>query len=121
MAQAPPESTDGAAPPPKFPPAFCCGVGGVVDFFCDLYRATGKQEFADFAHRAGDYLIQTAIPDGNGVKWARGTTERGSGNTEHGVDLMLGAAGDGLALLRLATLDRKEDPIRHLPDRAVRD
>jgi len=33
---------------------------------------------------------------------------------------MLGASGEALALLRLATLDQKVDPVRHLPDRAVR-
>jgi hypothetical protein len=33
---------------------------------------------------------------------------------------MLGAAGEGMALLRLATIDQEKDPVRHLPDRTVR-
>lgn len=119
MAQAPPESKDPAAPPPAIPSAFCCGVAGVLDFFCDLYRETGDPEYAAFARRAGAHLVRIAIPDGDGVKWAKGKTEFNSGETHHGVDLMLGAAGEGMALLRLATLDQKPDPIRHLPDRAM--
>src|SRR5262249_18810238 len=34
MTQAPPESNDPKAPPPAIPSAFCCGVSGVLDFFC---------------------------------------------------------------------------------------
>jgi lantibiotic modifying enzyme len=124
MAQAP-APAEGGAMAATFPPSFCCGVAGVLDFFCDLYRVTGKREFADFARRAGDYLIQTAAPEdagkeSDGVRWARGANSHGAGREEHPVDLMQGAAGEGLALLRLATLDMKVDPVRHLPDRAVR-
>jgi len=119
MAQAPADAKGGDAMQ-SFPPAFCCGVAGVLDFFCDLYRATGKQEYADFARRAGDYLVRTAEADGNGAKWKRGTTTHDARSDQHGVDLMLGASGEALALLRLATLDSQVDPVRHLPDRAVR-
>ncbi len=119
MAQAPADAKDGGAMQ-SFPPAFCCGVAGVLDFFCDLHRATGKQEYADFARRAGDYLVRTAEADGAGAKWKRGTTTHDARSEQHGVDLMLGASGEALALLRLATLDQKVDPVRHLPDRAVR-
>jgi lantibiotic modifying enzyme len=125
MAQAPPP-TEGGAMAATFPPSFCCGVAGVLDFFCDLHRATGKKEFADFARRAGDYLVQTAAPESvgkedDGVRWARGTNAHGAGREEHAVDLMQGAAGEALALLRLATLEVESDPVRHLPDRAVHD
>jgi hypothetical protein len=40
-------------------------------------------------------------------------------STGYNVDLMLGAAGEALALLRLMTIDRAEDPVRAMPDRAV--
>lgn len=124
MAQAP-APKEGGAMAATFPPSFCCGVAGVLDFFCDLYRVTGKKEFADFARRAGDYLVQTAAPEADGkaddgVRWARGVNAHGAGKEEHAVDLMQGAAGEGLALLRLATLEVANDPVRHLPDRAVR-
>lgn len=116
MAQAP--AADSTAPAPKFPPSLCCGVAGVLDFFCDLYRVTGDDEFAAFARRAGGFLIDGAEADGDGAKWPGGATHAGA-NTQHHVDLMLGAPGEALALLRLLTLDVKVDPIRHLPDRRV--
>ena len=117
MAQAP--AAGSTAPAPKFPPSLCCGVAGVLDFFCDLYRVTGDAEFAAFARRAAGFLIDGAVADGEGVKWPGGATHAGA-NTQHGVDLMLGAPGEALALLRLLTLDVKVDPVRHLPDRRVR-
>ena len=108
---------------PYYPPSFCCGVAGVVDFFCDLYRATGKPEFAAFARKAGQYLIDVAIRDGDGVKWKNGAQAPGAPvagrSGDCNVDLMLGASGEAMALLRLLTLDAAEDPIRHLPDRRV--
>jgi lantibiotic modifying enzyme len=116
MAQAP-EVAPGQ-PAPQFPPSLCCGVAGVVDFFCDLYRATGDAQFAAFARRAGDYLIAGAVADGDGVKWPQGASHNGTNNAFM-LDLMLGTPGEALALLRLATLEQKVDPIRHLPDRAA--
>jgi lantibiotic modifying enzyme len=103
----------------KIPPSFCCGVAGALDFLCDLYRVTGKQEFLDFAVRAGDYLVSAAKKDGAGVKWLNGASSHENSAQEHGIDLMLGASGDALALLRLLTLRQNPDPIRYLPDRAV--
>ena len=117
MAQAP--ASNEAAASPAFPPSFCCGVAGVVDFFCDLYRATGEGEFRSFAQRAGDYLIAAAKPDGEGLKWAQGATAHGAQGKHHSLDLMLGAPGEALALLRVLTIDVKPDPIKHLPDRRV--
>ena len=108
-----------AAASGQIPPSFCCGVAGAIDYFCDLYRVTGKQEYADFATRAGEYLIKVAKPDGAGVKWVNGASSHESSDKEHGIDLMLGASGDAFALLRLATLRQNPDPIRSLPDRAV--
>lgn len=116
MAQAP--QPEPGAEAPKFPPSFCCGVAGVVDSFCDLYRATGDQQFAAFARRAGEYLLAGAKPVGDGLRWPQGATHQGS-NDSFPTDLMLGTPGEALALLRLATLDQKVDPVRHLPDRRV--
>jgi len=125
MAQAPQEASgdaqpgEAAAAAPAFPPSFCCGVAGVLDFFCDLYRATKAPEFKQFARRAGGYLLATAKVDGDGVKWARGASAHPGQANAFQTDLMLGAAGEGLALLRLYTIDRDPDPVRHLPDRRV--
>ena len=114
-------ATDGKKP--YVPPSFCCGVAGVVDFFCDLNRVTHDAAHAAFAKKAGDYLVDVAIADGDGKKWKNGQSVPGgpvtASATGHNVDLMLGAAGEGLALLRLMTIDREQDPVRGMPDRAV--
>jgi lantibiotic modifying enzyme len=119
MAQAPAPAAGGNATAPSFPPSFCCGVAGVLDFFCDLYRATSDEEFAAFAARAGDYLLDVAKADGDGLKWQTGASAHPGSAARYGIDLMLGTAGEALALLRLATLHQPIDPIEHLPDRSV--
>lgn len=108
---------------PYVPPSYCCGVAGVVDFFCDLHRATRDPAHAAFARKAGGYLVDVAIADGDGRKWKNGQSVPGgpvaADSSGHNVDLMLGAAGEALALLRLMVLDREVDPVRGMPDRSV--
>lgn len=117
MAQAGPED---AAVPPSFPPSFCCGVAGALDYFCDLHRATGVDAYRKFALRAAGHLVATAEADGEGVKWANGQNAHGRGQKQHGIDLMTGASGEAFALLRVLTLGEKVDPVQGLPDRAVK-
>jgi lantibiotic modifying enzyme len=109
--------------PPYVPPSYCCGVAGVVDFFCDLHRVTHDPADAAFARKAGEYLVEVAIADGDGRKWKNGQSVPGgpvaADSKGYNVDLMLGAAGEALALLRIMTLDRAADPVRGMPDRAV--
>jgi lantibiotic modifying enzyme len=109
--------------PPYVPPSYCCGVAGVVDFFCDLSRVTHDPADAAFARKAGGYLVEVAVADGDGRKWKNGQTAPGgpvaADSKGYNVDLMVGAAGEALALLRLMTLDREIDPVRGMPDRAV--
>lgn len=116
MAQAGPAD---AAIPPAFPPSYCCGVAGALEFFCDLQRATGDAQYGAFARRAAAYLLQKAEVDGDGLKWANGANGHDAGKDQHNVDLMLGAAGEAFALLRLATLATTPDPVVGLPDRRV--
>ncbi|HEX5052871.1 MAG TPA: lanthionine synthetase LanC family protein [Planctomycetota bacterium] len=117
------EKEGGDGKKPYVPPSFCCGVAGVVDFFCDLERVTHDAAHAAFAKKAGQYLVDVAIADGDGRKWLNGqSVPSGAGSADssgYNVDLMLGAAGEALALLRLLTIDRAEDPVRAMPDRAV--
>ena len=105
------------------PPSFRCGVAGVIDFFCDLHHVTRDERDAAFARKAGSYLLDVAIEDGEGRKWRNGPTVPGgpvsADSRACNVDLMIGAAGEGLALLRLLLLDGETDPIRGMPDRAV--
>ncbi len=104
------------------PPSYCCGVAGVLEFFCDLHRVTGDPAHAAFARKAGQYLIDVALVDGDGRKWKNGASAPGPGKADsqgHDTDLMLGAAGEALALLQLSLLDAKEMPLRRLPDRSI--
>ena len=109
--------------PPYVPPSYCCGVAGVVEFFCDLHRVTHAPEHAAFAKKAGQYLIDVAIADGDGRKWKNGQSVPGgpvaADSAGHNVDLMLGAAGEALALLQLLVIDKDVSPVRGLPDRSV--
>jgi lantibiotic modifying enzyme len=108
---------------PYVPPSYCCGVAGVVEFFCDLARVTKDEAHAAFARKAGQYLVDVAIQDGDGRKWKNGPSVPGgpfvADSAGHNVDLMIGAAGEALALLRLLTLDREQEAVRGMPDRAV--
>lgn len=108
---------------PYVPPSYCCGVAGVVEFFCDLHRVSKDPAHAAFAKKAGDYLIDVAIADGDGRKWKNGQSVPGgpvaANSSGHNIDLMLGAAGEALALLQLIALERADNPIRGLPDRTV--
>ncbi|HZT54943.1 MAG TPA: lanthionine synthetase LanC family protein [Burkholderiaceae bacterium] len=116
MAQAGPAD---AKIPPAFPPSFCCGVAGAVDFFCDLQRATGDAQYGAFAARAADYLLAKAEADGDGIKWANGVNDQKAAAHLHSVDLMLGASGEAFALLRVLTLGDAADPVVGLPDRRL--
>ena len=102
-----------------YSPSLCCGAAGVIDIFVDLFRATGDPRYRDYARQVGDYLLRISKRDGDGRKWTNYDRPDEDGVIYHGVSLMLGAAGEGLALLRLATIDRERDPIVHLPDRLV--
>lgn len=108
---------------PYVPPSYCCGVAGVVEYFCDLHRVTKNDAHAAFAKKAADYLVDVAIADGNGRKWKNGQTAPGgpvaADAKSCNVDLMIGAAGEALALLRVLTDDRAENPLRGMPDRAI--
>ena len=115
------QSPDGKRP--YVPPSYCCGVAGVVEFFCDLHAVTGNEAHAAFAKKAGDYLLDVAIADGDGRKWMNGQSAPGgpvaADITACNLDLMLGAAGEAMALLRLSRLGGETMPMRTLPDRTT--
>lgn len=104
------------------PPSYCCGVAGVLEYFCDLHRVTHDTVHADYARRAGQYLLDIAIAVGEGRKWKNGRSVPGpkaSDSEGHNIDLMIGAAGEAFALLQLLTIDAEWPLVRGLPDRAI--
>jgi hypothetical protein len=102
-----------------YSPSLCCGAAGVIDFFVDLYRAGRDPAHREYARVAGSNLIDLSKDDGNGRKWTNYDHPDEKGIVYHGVSLLLGASGEGLALLRLAAVDRDVDPVVALPDRAL--
>jgi lantibiotic modifying enzyme len=104
------------------PPSYCCGVAGVLEYFCDLHRVTHDPAHADYAKRAGQYLLDIAIADGDGRKWKNGRSVPGPKASDaegHNIDLMIGAAGEAFALLQLLTIEAASPVVRGLPDRAI--
>ncbi len=102
-----------------YSPSLCCGSAGVLDFFVDAYRATGEEEYLDYARGVAANLVRLAKVDPAGLKWTNYDRPDEEGIVYHGVSLMLGTSGEALALLRLAAIERAEEPIVHLPDRRV--
>lgn len=101
-----------------YSPSLCCGAAGVLDFFLDLHRATGDPRDLAYARAVGRCLIRLSKADGDGRKWTNYDRPDGKGITYHGVSLMLGTSGEGMALLRLAAAEgRVTLPFPFLPDR----
>lgn len=94
----------------------CCGSAGVAEFFLDLYRATGDQEYIDFCKRVTADMLDRATAEGQGLKWI---------HAEHRVkpELLLaqtgymqGAAGIGMFLLHLDAFGQGKTGRIKLPD-----
>jgi lantibiotic modifying enzyme len=104
MAQAPADAKGGDSMQ-SFPPAFCCGVAGVLDFFCDLYRVTGA---------GGGKRLSRGAPATTFAPQADGTASRSRGTIcarrmSFSTDRPMLGARRGARLLRLAT-SPKVDP-----------
>lgn len=72
------------------------GGSGAGDFLLELHAATKKQEYVEAAHLLADFLIRTAIVDGDGIYWKHSPQNP---NTYTG--LAHGATGAGMFLVRL--------------------
>ena len=102
-----------------YSPSLCCGIAGLLDFFVDLARRTDDPTHRAYALGLADRLLALSKSDAVGRRWTNYDHPDEKGVVYHGVSLMLGASGEGLALLRAATLARAEDPVASLPDRVV--
>ena len=94
----------------------CCGNCGVSDFFVDLYRLSGDPAHLAFARRCADDTLDRATVDGNGLKWAQAENRVSPNDVLAQTGLMQGAAGVGLAMLRLDGAMRRRRPMIVLPD-----
>jgi lantibiotic modifying enzyme len=94
----------------------CCGNCGVSDFFATLHGLTGNAGYLTFARRVADDTLDRATPEADGLKWVQAENRVSPTVVLAQTGLMQGAAGVGLAMLRLdAALQGRKSTIV-LPD-----
>ncbi len=75
------------------------GASGVGMFLLKYYEITGDAAYLKGAEHLGDFVIEKAVPQGNGVKWNAG----GTGNrARYFTGFAGGVAGNGYFLERLS-------------------
>jgi lantibiotic modifying enzyme len=94
----------------------CCGNCGVSDFFVSLHALTSDPSYLDFARRVADDTLDRATAEGDGLKWVQAENRVSPDVVMAQTGLMQGAAGVGLAMLRLDGAIRGRKPTIVLPD-----
>ena len=94
----------------------CCGNCGVSDFFVSLHGLTRDAAYLEFARQCADDTLARATPDGDGLKWVQAENRVSPNDLLAQTGLMQGAAGVGLAMLRLDGALRRRAPTIVLPD-----
>jgi lantibiotic modifying enzyme len=94
----------------------CCGNCGVSDFFVSLHGLTGDAAYLAFARRCADDTLARATADGDGLKWVQAENRVSPNVVLAQTGLMQGAAGVGLAMLRLDGALRGRKPAIVLPE-----
>ena len=94
----------------------CCGNCGVSDFFVSMHALTGDASHLTFAQRVADDTLDRATRDGDGVKWVQAENRVSPTVVLAQTGLMQGAAGVGLAMLRLDAALRGRRSVIVLPD-----
>ncbi|HUP23261.1 MAG TPA: lanthionine synthetase LanC family protein [Thermoanaerobaculia bacterium] len=94
----------------------CCGAAGVLDFSLSLYRATGEERYLDFARRVGVDIVQRGTTDAGGLAWIQAEHRLQPELLVAQTGYMQGAAGVGMALLRLHLVEQGRDVAGRLPD-----
>jgi lantibiotic modifying enzyme len=94
----------------------CCGSAGVADFFLSLYRVTEKQEYLDFAEKLTEQIMNKSTRDENGLRWVQAEHRSRPDFLQAQTNLMQGAAGIGLWLLRLEEFESGKRPRIVMPD-----
>jgi lantibiotic modifying enzyme len=79
----------------------CCGSAGVAEFFLSLFEVTQKQEYHDFAEKLTEQILSKAQKDESGMRWVQAEHRSRPDFLQAQTNLMQGAAGIGLWLLRL--------------------
>jgi lantibiotic modifying enzyme len=94
----------------------CCGSAGVAEFFLSLFHITQKQEYLDFAKKLTKQILDKATQDENGMWWVHAEHRSRPDFLQAQTNLMQGAAGIGLWLLRLEEHERGQKALVQMPD-----
>jgi lantibiotic modifying enzyme len=94
----------------------CCGSAGVAEFFLSLFHVTQKPEYLDFAKELTGQILDKATRDDNGMWWVHAEHRSRPDYLQAQTNLMQGAAGIGLWLLRLREFEGGQKPLVVLPD-----
>ena len=94
----------------------CCGNCGVSDFFVSLHGLTRNADYLAFARRCADDTLARATKEGDGLKWIQAENRVSPNQLFAQTGLMQGAAGVGLAMLRLDGALRGRKATIVLPD-----
>ena len=98
----------------------CCGSAGVAEFFLNLFQVTQNQEYLDFAKKLTEQIMDKATQDKSGMWWVQAEHRSRPDFLQAQTNLMQGAAGIGLWLLRLEGYERGRQPSLALPDNPFR-
>ncbi|MGH2549987.1 MAG: lanthionine synthetase LanC family protein, partial [Thermomicrobiales bacterium] len=72
----------------------CCGTAGVLDFIVNMWVATGKDEYRDYARRVADQTLSRSTNfDGKGDRWYQAWTRTTPWDVTAETGYMIGAAG----------------------------
>jgi lantibiotic modifying enzyme len=94
----------------------CCGAAGVIDFSLSLYRATGETRYLELARRVAADLVSRGAAQNRGLAWVQAEHRAQPDLLVAQTGYMQGAAGIGMALLRLHLVERGGDVAVRLPD-----
>ncbi len=95
----------------------CCGSAGVSDFFLGLAAGTGKKEYLAVARKFSDQLLSRGTNfDGNGYRWYQAWTRVKPAEVSAETGYMIGAAGEGAALLHAYLISEKRHWTSAFPD-----
>jgi uncharacterized protein YyaL (SSP411 family) len=88
----------------------------VAEFFLSLFHVTEKPEYLDFVKELTKQIIDKAIRDDSGMRWVHAEHRSRPDFLQAQTNLMQGAAGIGLWLLRLREFERGQKPLVVMPD-----
>jgi lantibiotic modifying enzyme len=99
----------------------CCGSAGVAEFFLDLHRVLGDEEYLTFSKHVTENLLTRSTVDDQGMRWIQSEHRRQPNLLQAQTGYMQGASGIGIWFLQMHAFERKYKPFVNLPDNPFRE